>query len=137
MRYDCDDPAFAGDFVEFSDSWSRAQVRAAWGAIPDNTLTVNLTGEGEWLDAIRPKIIGLHLTCVDAEPITDPTDLTPGRTEEIDTRLYIWFATTWQSHMVGLATLGNALGRQLSPSSATLNSTKTKTQPTARPNQKN
>lgn len=131
MRYACDDPAFVGDFVEFSDSWSRAQVRAAWAAIPDSTLIATLAAEGAWLDAIRPKIIAVHLTCVDAEPITDAADLTPERTEELDTRLYKWFGQRWIDHMNELATLGNALGRPLSPSSATSNSTPTKTQSTA------
>lgn len=126
MRYDCDDPAFAGDFVEFSDSWSRAQVRAAWAAIPDSATIANLAGEGVWLDAIRPKVVALHLTCVGEQdapvaPITDAAELTPERTEEVDTRLYTWFSKMWVDHMNGLSTLGNALGRQSSPSSATSN----------------
>lgn len=103
MRYDCDDPAFAGDFIEYSDSWSRVQVREIWKT--DN--------ESALLDCLRPKILGLHLTCVDAPPIIDLADLTPERTEQMDTRLYEWFASSWVKHLGNLAMLGNALGRKL------------------------
>lgn len=117
-RYQPDDPAFAGDFIEFSDSWSRAQVRAAWDAIPDSTGIANLAAETAWLDVLRPKVIALHLSCVDAEPIVEPADLTPERTEQMDTRLYTWFGHAWIEHVNGLAELGNALGRQLRAMSA-------------------
>lgn len=134
MRYSPDDPAFAGDFVEFSDSWSRAQVRATWGALPTvATATEGDEAEDALLAQLRPKIVALHLTCVDAPAITDPADLTPRRTEQMDTRLYEWFARLWVVHLNGLTDLGNALGRQLLNLSATSSQTKaTKKQPTAR-----
>jgi hypothetical protein len=110
MRHDCDDEAFAGDFIEFSDSWSRAQVRSAWKIWAE---IEEEQGEARLLETLRPKIIALHLTCVDAEPITDPAQLTPARTEQMDTRLYSWFALVWMRHLRELADLGNALGRTL------------------------
>lgn len=112
MRYTPDDPAFAADFVEFSDSWSRAQVNAAWGAIPTSTVQA-ADAETKLLDILRPKIIKLHLTCAEGEPITDPADLTVGRMEQVDERLYRWFANVWIAHLIGLQDLGNALGRGL------------------------
>lgn len=108
MRYCFDDPPFADDFIEFSDSWSRAQVRAAWAAV-DTTEG----SESKLLEVLRPKIVSLHLTCVDAEAITDPDQLTPERTEQLDWRLFSWFAGVWIKHLGELATLGNAFGRKL------------------------
>lgn len=130
MRYSPDDPAFASDFIEFSDSWSRAQVRAAWGAVPD-TATED-TGDGPLLDVLRPKIVALHLTCIDAEPITQAADLTPERTSEMDTRLYSWFASVWIVHLRSLADLGNALSGTLWPSSDSSKAKATKEKPTPR-----
>jgi hypothetical protein len=105
MRYECEDDAFAGDFVEFSDSFSRGQQRALWAA----------AGEDEelFLSLLRPKITALHLSCVDAEPITRADELTTERTEDMDLRLYSWFSFAWVAHMRGLTDLGNALGRTL------------------------
>jgi hypothetical protein len=105
MRYECEDEAFAGDFVELSDSWSRAQTRAIWAAGGED--------EAIFLDLLRPKIIALHLTCVDADPITRPDEMTPERTEAMDMRLYRWFANVWWVHLRDLANLGEALGRRL------------------------
>jgi hypothetical protein len=108
MRYSFEDEPFAGDFVEFSDSWSRAQVRSAWASVdpPDGS-------EAKLLDVLRPKVLALHLTCVDAPAITDPLDLTPARTEQLDWRLFSWFSGVWIKHLGELATLGNAYGRKL------------------------
>lgn len=133
-KYQPDDPAFAGDFIEFSDSWSRRQVNETWASLPAvRTAEEGDEAEDALLSKLRPKIIALHLTCVDAPPITDPADLTPRRTEMLDTRLYEWFAATWVMHLNELTELGNALGRRLSATSATSESTKgTAKQPTAR-----
>lgn len=139
MRYDCDDPAFKGDFVEFSDSWSRAQARAAWdawGAIPNQGSDEDVSAAEERLLAcLRPKIVALRLTCIDAAAITKPDDLTPQRTEEIDTRLYAWWINLWMIHLKGLSNLGNALGRRLwdtSAASQTKATTEKKPQASAR-----
>jgi hypothetical protein len=105
MRYDCDDPAFAGDFIEFSDSFSRGQQRALWAAASED--------EALFLDILRPKILRLHLSCVEAEAITDPDDLTPERTLAMDVRLYTWFGYVWVVHLRGLSELGKACGLKL------------------------
>jgi hypothetical protein len=110
MRYECEDEAFAGDFVELSDSWSRAQSRAIWAAAESEDREQI---EANILACLRPKIIALHLTCVDAPPITAADELTPERTEQVDLRLYRWFAEIWWVHLRDLASLGNALGRRL------------------------
>jgi len=105
MRYDCDDPAFTGDFVEFSDSFSRAQQRAIWAA----------GGEDEelFLSLLRAKIVSLHLSCLDAPPILKADDLVPERVEDMDVRLYTWFSYAWVAHLRGLSELGKTLGLSL------------------------
>lgn len=137
MRYEPDDPTLAGNFIEFSDSWSRAQVRAAWATIPDANTAQAADTEGRLLDCLRPKIVTLHLDCVDTAPITDPADLTTERTDEIDERLYKWFAYVWMKHLGELSKLGEAVGRRLWLTSATSSSNgatkpENKAQPTAR-----
>ena len=110
MRYDCDDPAFAGNFIEFSDSWSRGQERAIWDAADtDNDLFLSL---------LRRKVVSLYLSCIDAEPIIAADDLTPERADQIDVRLYAWFVSAWLVHRQELTKLGNALGRTLFATSA-------------------
>lgn len=118
--YTPDDPVFEGDYVEYSDSWSRVQVRETWASLPAvSTAEVGDEAEDALLAKLRPKIVALHLSCVDAPPISDPADLTPRRTEQMDTRLYEWFARSWVVHLNALTELGNALGRRLSATSAT------------------
>lgn len=123
--YKPDDPDFAADFVEFSNSWSRRQVDDVWQASGDD--------DGPLLDALRPKIVALRLTCADAEPITDSADLTPERTEQMDVRLYAWFAGAWVAHLGALADLGNALRRQLFVTSDSTSSNGSETTPPQKP----
>lgn len=115
MRYDCEDAAFSGDYVEFSDSFSRGQQRALWEAAGED--------DALFLDLLRPKVLRLHLSCIDAEPITRPEDLTPERTDAMDLRLYGWFGTVWLTHLRGLRNLGNALGRNSSVISVAIRET--------------
>jgi hypothetical protein len=111
MRYECDDPEFVGDFIEFSDSFSRGQQRAIDNASKNEELLLSL---------LRPKIKGLHLSCIGTEPITRTEDLTPEHTEAMDLRLYGWFIFSIWTHLRGLTDLGNALGRRLLATSATI-----------------
>jgi hypothetical protein len=115
MRYECDDPLFAGDFIEFSDTFSRAEQRA---------LNVeSARDEAAFLDLLRPKIKALHLSCIDAEAITRREDFTSERTEAMDLRLFGWFAVVWVRHLRGLLDLGNALGRNSSAISVAIRET--------------
>lgn len=115
MRYECEIAEFGGDFIEFSDKWSRGQQRALWEAAGEE--------EAIFLALLRPKITALHLTCIDAEPITRPDDLTPEHTDAMDVRLYGWFGTVWATHLRGLRDLGNELGRTSSAISAAMRQT--------------
>jgi hypothetical protein len=128
MRYECDDAAFAGDYVEFSDSFSRGQVKATWVAYGAMLALLNSgadiaddeaeAAEEKLLATLRPKIVALHLTCVDADAITSADDLTPARVADVDTRLWAWWTGVWPKHLNGLSELGNALRRRLQGISA-------------------
>lgn len=115
MRYECEIDSFAGDFIEFSDTFSRGQQRALWAAAGED--------DALFLEHLRPKITALHLSCIDAEPITRPADLTPERTDAMDLRLYGWFGTVWLTHLRGLRELGNGLGRTSSAISVAMRQT--------------
>lgn len=137
MRYKIDDPGLAHNFVEFSDSWSRKQTRAAWAAydaLPTSTSDADAQAKAEeasakLLDALRPKIVALHLDCEDAPPITEPADLTLARLDEMDERVYRWWINVWIVHLRGLSQLGNALGRRLYDTPDTSNSTQATDRP--------
>lgn len=141
MRYECNDPAFAGDFVEFSDSWSRKEVRETWNTVPTSAEDIqDGDDDGPLLACLRPKIIALRLTCSGAPPITDPNDLTVERADDMDTRLYSWFAGVWMRHLRELRSLGNALRQGLFVTSAGSNSNghqKTATKRKATPARRN
>lgn len=107
MRYEIDDPAGGGSFVEYSDAWSRAEQRAAWAA-EDDTL----------LDILRPKIVAMHLLCGDGGYLDSPADLTLEGIDRVDMRVFQWFAATWSVCLRDLANLGNAWRRQLFATSA-------------------
>jgi hypothetical protein len=135
MRYDCDEPAFAGDYVEFSDSFSRGQVKATWVAYGAMLALINdgkdvsddeaEAAEEKLLATLRPKIIAMHLTCVDAAAITSADDLTPARVADVDTRLWAWWTGVWPKHLNGLSESGNALRRRLQGISAITVATET------------
>ena len=109
MRYECDDPAFAGNYIEYDDSWNRRQVREAWNAIDKS----NGGSEEKLLVILRPKIVSLHLDCIGNAPIIAADQLIPERTEEMDVRLYRWFSECWLRHLSDLADQGNALSGRL------------------------
>ena len=105
MRYDCDHPDFAGDYIEISDRWSRAQTGAIFEA----------AGEDDELfwQLLSAKVLSLNLSCVDAPAITEAGDLTPARADDLDLRLFRWLNQCWMAHLNRLSDLGKALGRQL------------------------
>lgn len=103
LRYECEDPEFAGAYVEFTRSWTRRETREAWA------------NENEDLvEFIATKIISIYLPAVDPEKsINSPEGITVDSMDDLDTRLYTWFITAWVKCMSDLTDLGNALGRTL------------------------
>lgn len=123
MRFDCREPGFEGVFVEFTDSWSRKEVRDSWAATP-----------AELFPIIQRKIITIYLPTVNGDPIVSADGIVEDRIDDVDTRLYTWFLSSWVKQMNELSDLGNALGRQLFVTSDTSTPTKktTKTKTAAR-----
>lgn len=137
MIYKIDEPELEHNFVEFSDSWSRKQTRAAWAAfdaLPTSIADADAQAKAEeasakLLNALRPKIVALHLDCEGADPITTPADLTLERLEDMDERVYRWWINVWMVHLGALTRMGNALGRRLYATQDTSNSTQTTDRP--------
>ena len=100
-RYECDDPDFAGNFIEYSDAWSLREVNAMVGA--PLTETVPLAAR---------KVTALHLDTVEGEPLTEAGDMTNEALEEIDLRLYYWLAGTFAKVTGDIGQLGEALRRR-------------------------
>jgi hypothetical protein len=105
-RYECDDPAFAGNFVEYSDAWSLAQINAMVGA-----------SLAELVPLAAKKVTGLHLETLDGEPLTEAGDLTNDALEDVDLRLYYWLTGTFARVTGDVGRLGEALRRTLFVSS--------------------
>jgi hypothetical protein len=106
-RYECDDPAFAGNFIEYSDAWSLREVDAAWNAPPS-----------AMVEAVAHKVTALHLEMLDGDPLMEPCDLTDDNLQGVDLRLYYWLAGTFVKVTTDIGQLGKALRRTLFASSA-------------------
>lgn len=105
LRYECDDPDFAGCFVEISKAWSRKQYQQYWAGVKDKS--------DEWFALIKSKITALRLVTVEGVEITHPDQLTDETIDEIDLRLWTWFANVIPKALFDVSALGNALGRRL------------------------
>lgn len=102
MRYQCDIPGLEHNFVEFSDSWSRAQRLAVRKATGD-----------EWLTLLAKKITAMHMDCPDQEPLTTLEGVTNEAFQAIDTRVWDWFGWVPAAHFNYLDSLGEGSGRRL------------------------
>ena len=107
MRYECSDPQFAGVFVEFSEAWSRGEMRRFF----DPKLP-----RDEWLALVASKIVALYLPRLYGEPLTNPADISQATTDDVDVRLWHWLNTAMTRAVGDVGTLGEALGRTLWPS---------------------
>lgn len=100
MRYICDIPGLESDYVELSDAWSRAEVRQFWKF------------QGEDADAfmalIQRKIVAMHLSLVDAEPLTTADQFTSDNLDLLDYRAFEWLRWVPLTHVRRLGELGEA-----------------------------
>jgi hypothetical protein len=103
MRYECDDPQFDGAFVEFSEQWSVRQRRAL----------VEANGD-EYVRLLASKVTALHLTVVEGEPITEPSQFDQQNLDRVDFRLFEWVNRQTVQLLLDLAELGEAYRRRLS-----------------------
>ena len=95
-RYEYDD----GSFVEFSDKWTRGEVKSVFA----------LSG-AEYLELLQKKVAAIHL---EGDPdIDNPADLAEERLDAVDWQTYLWFADTPIAHVGEMQRLGEAKRRAL------------------------
>lgn len=102
MRYQCDIPGLEQCFVEFSDHWSRKEVRDYF----------NTKGRA-YLDLLEKKMTGAFLICPDNAPIETAFRLDDETLDKLDIRLVHWVASVPFKHVQGLGELGEALALRL------------------------
>lgn len=102
MRYECDDPEFAGAFVEFSERWSVRQRRALMEG-----------GGAEYVALLASKIEAIYLPTVEGDPITEPAQFDQENVDRIDIRLFEWVKRKTVQLLLDLAELGEAYRRRL------------------------
>jgi hypothetical protein len=106
-RYTCDIPGFEDCFIEFTDAWSRREIRKFYG-------TTDTDDEKEkWLSLIRHKIDVLHIKLMTGLTIDTPSQLTEEALDEMDIRLFHWMNAAIQKAPVDVSELGNAARRRL------------------------
>lgn len=100
MRYDCNIEGFEDCFVEFSERWTRNQVKTYFAAKNE-----------DYFDLLRSKIVSLHLD-VEGGAIDDPDQLTLEAADDMDMILWRWFATAAAKCIEDLNSLGEAHARR-------------------------
>ena len=108
MRYDCTEPGFENCWVEFSDAWTRKDMREFWA---DLETPEQVAG---WLALVQRKITGCHLATTEGDAITSGADITEQAMDErMDMRLYSWLQSVLIKAATDVAILGKAAGRRL------------------------
>lgn len=102
MRYECDDPQFAGAFIEFSEQWSVRQRRVLVEAESD-----------EYVQMLASKITALHLPVLEGDAITEPAQFDAENIDRVDFRLFEWVKRQTLQLLIDLADLGEAYRRRL------------------------
>jgi len=102
MRYECND--FPGAFVEFSQSWTRGELKRA---IDDKTTVAE-----SWAIGVS-KVVALNIPTVDGEPLTDPSLLAKEYDapvyDDIDMRLFRWLSAVMYKAAIDATRLGETL----------------------------
>lgn len=113
MRFECDDPEFAGDFVEFTAVWTRREMRAFW--------------EEQRTFAEHAALIIRKVTACKLGRFTNPKELTPEVIDgEMDMRLYAWLCSALFLAILEANKLGEAMRSRLYATSAVVTETKEK-----------
>ena len=100
-RFECTDAP--GSWVEFTDAWTRRDLREAMTATGD-----------EHAALLRRKVVACSLASVDDTPITHPDDLTAIVLDEcMDYTVYCWLVTRLQTWVGEVQRLGEATQRRL------------------------
>ena len=101
MRYECD--AFEGAFVEFTDSWTRGEIRRVWEE----------TNADDYWALVCSKITACHLPTVNGEPLADPRALDNDALDALDMRLFTWLSNVVYKAAQDVQQLGEPLAAAL------------------------
>jgi hypothetical protein len=101
IRYTCGKP-FEQAFVEFTDAWSRLEVRQA----------IDLKGE-DYIHLLSKKIAEVYLPTISGAPIAAPKDYTADNIDRCDTRLVTWLSGVPMKVLKDITDMGEALGAEL------------------------
>ena len=102
MRYECDD--FPGAFVEFSDAWTRGELKRA---VSDETTVAEswALGISKLTACCIPVVGGDALT----EPAQLPADYDAVVYDDIDMRLFRWLSAVMYKASIDATRLGETL----------------------------
>jgi hypothetical protein len=106
LRYDCE--AFPGSFVEFSEAWTRGELRGVVSADVDSA--------DSWRVAVT-KITTCHIERIGEDDITDPAqlpgDLLDSAYDSVDMRLFRWLAHVALKAAMDVTNLGEEIAASL------------------------
>lgn len=94
LRYELDG---TGQFIEFSLSWKRGEVRAFWNS-----------NDEEWLALLRSKVTAIALGELDS-----PEQLTQDGLDTLDYGVFAWLQQVCVKAVTDVTRLGEAFGRRL------------------------
>jgi len=101
IRYECGEP-FEQAFVEFTDAWTRLEVKRA---IEDK-------GD-EYIELLSHKIVAVNLPTLTGIHITKPQDFTADNLDNCDTRLVKWIGAVPMKVLQDITDMGEALRDRL------------------------
>ena len=105
IRIKCTLPGLEGNWIDLSDTWSRAEIMAFYPAI--------LQGNDEvTLPLLQRKLSGVHLHLIDGALVTDPATLIE-TFDQLDIRLARWFLAGVMAAIQAMISLGEAQRRLL------------------------
>lgn len=105
MKYSYDDENPDEIFIEWDDVWSRKDVRL---------FTDEATPSKEYFNILKKKVISVRLPLSDGNVIEDFSEITDENDlDEMDIRIWQWFALTPLKHIARLRELGEAKGLSL------------------------
>lgn len=100
-RFECEDAP--GTWVEFSDAWTRRELRDA----------LSLTGD-EFAALLQRKVTACHLATVDGGAIETPAAITNAALDDqLDYAIYCWLIARLGTYVVEVQRLGEATQRRL------------------------
>ena len=108
MKFTCNLEGFEGNWIEFSDRWTRAEGKELF----------DLPERDAFNKFMPAKCIACHLEQSDGDPITDPAKLTYDALDDVDLVVFGFVARALYNCYQELTRLGNASARLSSNTTA-------------------